>query len=208
MTDVAEMEIPKGFMADRDGNLIKKELVKDVDLTRDKLVKKLIKSAQPVANKLAEFKASALADIDDFVAQSLADHGAKIGGKKGNIKLYTFDGKYMIDVAVSDTKGFDERLQIARSLIDECIKDWMKGSNKNIQAIVQSAFQVDKQGKISVDKVLGLRKLKIEDERWEKAMAAISDSIQIVSSKRYIRLYERNADGDGYTPISLDAASA
>ncbi len=96
---------------------------------------------------------------------------------------------------------------MAKSLIDECIHEWMKGSNKNIQALVQDAFKVDKQGKVSVERILGLRRLNIEDERWDRAMDAISDSIQITGSKRYIRVYQRDDASGEYNRISLDAAS-
>ena len=41
----------------------------------------------------------------------------------------------------------------------------------------------------------------------KKAMDAISDSIQVVGSKNYLRVYQR-AEGGEYKPISLDVASA
>ena len=33
-------------------------------------------------------------------------------------------------------------------LIDECIRKWAKGADKNLLALVNDAFKVDKQGKI------------------------------------------------------------
>ena len=202
------IEIPAGFVADRKGNLIKKELVKPIDKDRDKLVKAIVKEATKVSGTIATFKADAMTKVADFVDRSAAEYGAKSGGSKGNMQLYTYDGSHRVEIAVSENKAFDERLQVAKSLIDDCIRDWMKGSNKNIQALVQDAFRVDKQGKVSVERIMGLRRLDIEDDRWENAMNAIADSLQITGSKRYIRVYQRNKDGSGYEPIPLDAANA
>lgn len=106
-------------------------------------------------------------------------------------------------MAISDNLVFDERLQIAKSLIDECLHEWTKDSNDNIKAIIDNAFAVDKEGKINIRRVLALKNLKISDEKWLKAMQAISDAQQIVSSKEYIRFYERDEHGK-YQQISLD----
>ena len=98
---------------------------------------------------------------------------------------------------------FDERLQVAKQLIDQCLHEWTADSNDNIKAIINNAFQVDKEGKINTRRVLGLRSLQIHDAQWLKAMDAISDATQVVSSKEYIRVYERDDEGK-YQQISLD----
>lgn len=200
-------QIPAGYVKNRNGDLIPKDRVKPLDRERDKVVRKLIKDAKAVNEVIAEFKDKAMAAVADFGDHSAQTYGAKIGGQKGNITLFTFDGAYKVELAINENRAFDERLQVAKSLIDECIHEWMKGSNKNIQALVQDAFKVDKQGKVSVERILGLRRLNIEDERWDRAMDAISDSIQITGSKRYIRVYQRDEASGEYTRISLDAAS-
>ena len=41
-----------------------------------------------------------------------------------------------------------------------------------------------------------LRRHKIEDDRWQRAMQAIGDSLQILDSKAYVRVYERDAHGN------------
>ncbi|MHA3316643.1 DUF3164 family protein, partial [Yersinia pseudotuberculosis] len=46
----------------------------------------------------------------------------------------------------------------------------------------------------------------ITDPRWLRAMTAISESVQVVCSTSYIRVYERIGDTDKYQPITLDVA--
>jgi hypothetical protein len=54
--------------------------------------------------------------------------------------------------------------------------------------------------------VLGLRRLDIQDSDWQKAMKAITESIQVSGSKQYLRFYERNEQGE-YVQIPLDVAA-
>ena len=72
---------------------------------------------------------------------------------------------------------------------------------------MQSAFQTDKEGKINTGRVLALRRLDIRNEKWQKAMQAIGESLQVVGSKEYVRIYERIGNTDQYRPISLDVAA-
>ena len=61
--------------------------------------------------------------------------------------------------------------------------------------------------KINTGRVLALRRLDIRDEKWQKAMQAIGESLQVVGSKEYVRFYERIGNTDQYRPISLDVAA-
>ena len=65
---------------------------------------------------------------------------------------------------------------------------------------------MDKEGNLNTSRILGLRRVEIQDPRWLRAMQAISESVQVVSSKAYVRLYERVGDSDKYVPIPLDVA--
>jgi len=67
---------------------------------------------------------------------------------------------------------------------------------------------VDKEGNLNTSRILGLRRVEIQDSRWQNAMQAISESVQVVSSKAYVRLYERVGETDQYVPIALDVAGA
>ena len=111
-----------------------------------------------------------------------------------------------VQLAISEHLSFDERLQAAKKLIDECLTDWTGDSRDEIKTIVLDAFQVDKEGRINTGRILGLRRLPIDDARWLKAMQAIADSMQVVGSKTYLRIYERVADGR-YIAIALDLAA-
>lgn len=201
------LAIPAGFKADAKGNLVAMSNIKAIDLIRDELVAKLSGLAVVQQEQMRKFKASVIDELVTFVELSADEYNIKLGGKKGNITLLNFDSSLKIQIAVSEQLQFDERLQVAKQLIDECIHDWSNGANDRIRTLVEHAFQVDKEGQVSTARILSLRKLDMEDERWDRAMKAIADSIQVTDSKSYIRFYKRRNTDDAWQAISLDIAA-
>lgn len=188
------------------GHLVPIETIKPIDLLRDDTVSRIIAGAHKVQEQMRAFKEQAQSDIDAFVKLSAEQYEVKWGGKKGNLTLTSYDGKYKVLLAVSDNLNFDERLHIAKQLIDECIHEWTEGSNANIKALIEHAFQADKEGNINTARIFGLMRLKIDDAKWQDAMTALKDSIQITATSRYLRLYERVGNTDKYQQIPMDIA--
>ena len=204
---MTKQDIPAGFMQDARGRLVPESMVKPIDQLRDQTIQSLVAEAKALQAKLAEFKNRAFTDIAAFVEASNAQYGVKVGGTKGNISLVTFDGRYKIIRQIAEHIQFDERLQAAKELIDACIREWTEGSSDKIKALINEAFQVDKEGNVNTGRILGLRRLAIEDQKWTLAMSAIGDSIRVTGSKPYVRLYERDEATDEYRAISLDLAA-
>ncbi|NLA89841.1 MAG: DUF3164 family protein [Alcaligenaceae bacterium] len=195
------------YKKDSQGRLVPIESIKDIDLARDELVLEIVEKAKKVNSELSEFKRSAFEDIQAFIDLSAEKYDAKIGGRKGNVTLNSYDGKYRIMRATQDRIAFDERIQAAKALIDECLKDWTAGARTEVSAIIDRAFEVDKEGQLNTGRILTLRRVNIDDPRWVKAMKAIADSTQVVSSKSYIRVYVRQGDTEEYVQLPLDIAS-
>lgn len=198
--------IPEGYLADSYGRLVPVEGIKDIDLLRNDTVIGMINKARGLQEQMRAFKHQALADIAAFVTLSAEKYGVAMGGKKGNLQLVSFDGKYKVLLAVSDTLAFDERLHVAKQLIDECIHEWAANSNVEIRTLIEHAFQTDKQGNINTARIFSLMRVKIEHPKWKQAMEALKDSIQITSSSQYLRLYERVGDTEKYQQIAMDIA--
>ncbi|KGQ28589.1 DUF3164 family protein [Gallibacterium anatis] len=196
----------KTYWQDAKGNLTPEELVKEIDKERDALVQEWVEKAKALNTEISRFKGGIFGDIQAFVELSAEKYGAKLGGNKGNVTLYSYDGKYKIQRAINDHLQFDERIQAAKALIDECLNEWSEGSRPELKALIERAFNVDKEGNLNTSRILGLRRVDIKDPRWLNAMQAISESVQVVNSKAYVRVYERVGDSDQYQPISLDVA--
>ncbi|HDZ8978828.1 MULTISPECIES: DUF3164 family protein [Aeromonas] len=187
------------------GHWVPENLIAPADKLRDEVVLAIIAAAREQRSQLAAFKIGAMQQIADFVDLSAEQYGVAWGGTKGNVTLLSFDGRYKLIRAVGEHRKFDERIQAAKALIDQCIERWSDGASSEIRALVDHAFRVSKSGHIDVNQVLSLRQLNIDDPDWLLAMQAAVDAIQVTGTSQYLRLYERDAHGR-YIQMSLDLA--
>lgn len=195
-----------GYMEDAQGRLVPVDQIKPIDRERHELVMEKVAKVEAMRESLAKLKLSLLDDVGAFVELSAERYGAKLGGAKGNVTLVSFDGRYKLTRQIGEHITFDERLQAAKALIDECLHDWAKDSRPELRALINDAFQVDQAGRINTGRILGLRRLEITDERWQRAMSAIGDSVQVTGTKAYVRVYKRDESGR-YQVIPLDMAA-
>lgn len=208
MSETTTPAIPAGYMQDAKGRLVPESQVTPVDKMRDQLVRDIAARAKDLAAVLGTFKRMAFGDIAAFVETSAEQYGAKLRGSKGNLVLYSFDGRFKVERRIMDNIRFDERLAAAKALIDECLTDWAEGGADELKVIVQGKFRTDDKGDVNVSEVLSLRRYAFKDERWIRAMEAIADSLQVIGSSSYVRVYERVGETDKYQQIVLDLASA
>jgi len=195
-----------GYMEDAQGRLVPVAQIKEIDRERHDLVMEKVGKVLAMREALAKLKTELLGDFGAFVAMSAEKYEVKLGGNKGNVTFLSFDGRYKIVRQMAEHITFDERLQAAKALVDECLRDWTEGARSEVRALIDQAFQVDKEGSVNTGRILALRRMNIDDERWQRAMQAIGDAIQVTGTKAYLRVYERNAQGS-YTAIPLDMAA-
>ena len=195
------------FMEDGLGRLVHIDQVREIDKLRDELVRNLVAMAVNLQLAMIDFKTIAMDEINAFVDQSAREYDVQMGGKKGNLTLYTYDMNYKIMIQISEYLVFDERFQVAKTLIDECFNTWTKDSRSEIRTVINDAFAVNQEGKVNVRRILALRRLDIPEEKWQKAMKAISDSLLVAGSKSYMRIYKRIEQTKAWQVISLDLAA-
>lgn len=198
----------KPYMADAKGGFVPVEMVKPVEKLEDETVRKIMAYARDLSAQVARFKGHTFDDLGAFEALLAQEYGAAKGGAKGNKTFMTFDGCQKIQVQVADTIDFGAQLQIAKALIDECLTEWAADSRPEIRAIVTRAFNTDKEGQINRAAIFMLLRLDIEDERWQRAMAAIRDAMRVVGSKIYVRCYERDRPDGEWRAVTIDLAKA
>jgi hypothetical protein len=200
-------ETPAGYMQDARGNLVPEANVKPEHKLEDELVRRLTMSAVRLNETLRTFRDVALDDTAAFRALLDERYDVQRGGRKGNLTLRAFDGSMEVQVAIAEYLAFGPELQAAKALIDECVERWSEGANPHIKALVDHAFQVNKQGRIDTHRVLGLRRLDIDDAAWKRAMEAIGDAIRVLGSKTYIRFYTVDPKTGARRPVPLDIAA-
>ncbi len=197
------MPIPDGYLQDQHGRLVPRDIVRPEHLLEDELVRDLLEKARDVSETLRLFRLGAEERVKAYVDMLAQEHGAKLGGVKGNVMLTSYDGRLRVQVQIGDTLSFGPELQVAKALIDECLRSWTDDARAELRTLIEDVFQVGKAGKLDVDRILGLRRLDITDERWKRAMKAIGDSVRVVTSKEYIRFYSRPSPDKDFVQVPL-----
>lgn len=198
----------KPHMMDSKGRLVPLALIKGEDKAEDLMVRKIIGYAEELSAQIARFRGHTFEDIGSHLSDLADKYGSKRGGQKGNMTFTSVDGCLRVTVQVSETLAFGAGLQIAKDLIDECIDEWSADSRDEIKALVANAFQTNQEGMVSRAAIFRLRKVEIDDERWKRAMAAITDSIRVDGSRVYVRFYKRHHPQAAWQAITIDLAAA
>ena len=200
----------KEYMPDARGNLVPLSLVKPQDKLQDETVRKQLGYAIALSAQIERFKAHVMGDLAALDQLLEQQYGlVKRGNKgKGNRTYMTVDGLYKVTVQVADYVDFGPELQVAKTLLDECLNEWSADARPEIQAIVTRAFNTDKEGQINRSEIFMLLRLEIEDERWGKAMAAIRDAMRIVGRKEYVRFGMRDTPESDWRSVTIDLAQA
>ena len=199
--------VPEGYMQNAAGHLVHLDHVRDQDKLRDGVVNDLVSQAITISKLLKEFKEQCLSDVSDLVQISADKYEVQLGGKKGNLSLFSFDGRYKIQRVYAERLTFSEEIEAAKQLIMNCIDRWSEGANNNVQALVNRAFKTNNNGQLKTASVLDLLRLEVEDDEWLMAMLALKDSIQVSGTATYIRVYERIGQSEHYKIIPLDLAA-
>lgn len=194
---------PEGFRFNTKGHAVPLDQITPRELLEDQLVTGLCERAKKVSKQSGELRSAAQDDIAAFVQISAAEYDVEIGGKKGNVTNYSFEGRYKTMRKIANRIEFDERLQAAKAIIDECLNEWTKKGDPKARTVIQNAFETDGNGNVAPHKILELRRIQIDDPHWQRGMAAIADAIKIVGTKTYICFYEKNEHGK-YIQIAID----
>lgn len=191
------------FREDSRGAWMPESSIKPQDILKDDLVESAADKIVDMRDKMKQLNQEIKDEIRAYIELIGEKYGVKLKGNKGNITLTSYDGKTRIVISISESIYLDENVIAAKELIDEYLEDEIKDASFDIKQLVTSAFRV-KQGVLDVRSILKLRSLRIDDERWKKAMDIIADSIVVKSSKSCLRLYKQNAEGAmEYVPLDF-----
>ncbi len=196
----------QNYMRDAKGNLVPLENVKPQHKLEDETVRKIVGFAQTLSAQISRFRTHTFADLLSLTALLAQEYNSTKGGRKGNSTFQTIDGCLKVQVQVSDFIDFGPEIQIAKSLIDECLNEWAADSRPEIRSIVTRAFNTDKEGQINKSEIFMLMRLEIEDARWQRAMTALKDAMRITGSKSYVRFYRRDQPDGDWQAITIDLA--
>lgn len=185
----------QGNWLDSRGSAVPPKYVSALDRRRDAVVERIHKIGAKLEAAMLKAKREVLSELDDYLAFLEKETGTERTGK-GNLTLTNFSGNLQIEKRMDDVTDFDERLQSAKTLIDECLEEWSEGSREEIAVVVREAFNLDKKGRVNQHMILRLLRLSIKDARWNQAMDLIRESIQVLGTRQYLLLNRRGKNAE------------
>jgi hypothetical protein len=189
-------KIPDGYLADSRGRLVPIDTISEQDKRRDALVKELLAEALELEELIASKRVSMQERVDAYLEWRKGVAKVKRENWKGNIQLDSFDGGLRVDRRVKEVINFNEDLQLAKTVIDDWMKDNLKGSSDELRAVVMDAFSVDQKGNVNRSQILRLLRLDIQGAKWKKAMDLIKGAMQTQMTRQTTTFYIRGEQGE------------
>jgi len=196
----------EGNWIDPRGQAVPQTYVKPLDRKRDHEVEMAVKEALAMEARMKGLKKKIIGRVMKYKDAVEKETGVKLEGK-GNLCLTNFSGDKQVEFSMNDIIVFDEKLQIAKQLINECINEWSEGANKNLCVIVNKAFEVDKKGKVNTQAILKLREINIRNAKWKRAMEMIGEAISITGTRQYLNIRIRDDSRGKFRTVNLNFSS-
>lgn len=174
---------------------------------RDAAVNRMVEKTRKLEAEMKKLKSELVNEVALYLGKVQELNGVKKQETKGNYTLSDYANLQQVEVSMNNVIEFDERLNIAKSLIDKCILKWTKRGNQNVRALITDAFDVDKKGNVNKMRIIGLMSLNINDKDWKKAMQLIRESMQVSATRQYLNIRTRESILDKWNTVNLNFSS-
>lgn len=198
---------PPGYWRDARGDLIREANVSDVDRDTDAVVRHIHAFGEALSGEMWRFRVHTMDDVYGLVDRVAERYGTRLGGRRGNVQIGTFDGRRKVVLSQADVIDVGPEIHAAQAIVEECIEEWSERGNLKLRALVEQAFKPDATGRLSVTHLLRLRRIVIDDDKWRGVQAAIGDALRPVGRAEYIRLYRRADPSQPWEQVPLHLAT-
>ena len=192
---------------DEAGTMIPYNRLTKYELMRERELGKIIKDAEVINKKLAEFKNHVRQACDDIVTIYMEESGVESIGK-GNVTLFNFDRSVKVELSINDRIEFDDlTMKACKQKLDEFLNANVDEKQAFVKEMVNEAFSTSR-GKLDAKKVMSLLKYenKIKDVLFLQALKLLKESIRRPDSKAYYRVWQKDDAGE-YKNIELNFSS-
>lgn len=185
------------YWRDPKGGLFPEKAIKKEDKAREDVINKIVKKVYKLRELMRNTKTNVFAMADDYLDKLAKSKGLE-KYHSSTASLINFRGNLKIEIDTADLIKFNENLNVAKMHIDEFIAT-RPSDDPILKSIIQQTFDTD--GRVNRYMVLRLRKYRIpnEPESWTRAMKLIDESMEVYTSRRYIRIKYRDDTGNWHT---------
>jgi hypothetical protein len=189
------------MLVDEEGNKVPAKYIDPVVLERHELVEGVISKVREAEETLKKLKKELFEAVQNHLDKTADVYGENW---KGNASLMNFGKTRQVDLKISKMISFDERLNIAKTKIDDCLNRWSNNAKHELKTLVLKAFNVDKKGNVDSKQILSLRQYKFDDPVWKEAMSIIDEALTTVGTREYMNFSERADSRSDWKKISLN----
>jgi hypothetical protein len=186
---------------DPTGQEIPAQYVPKLDKMRDRTARRILKKAEDLSKRLAAFKEEAITAADAVYDAMMAENKIR-KNSRGGYTITSFDKSVKIEISIQERIEFDDLIQVAQEKINEFLAEKTGGVDEDLRQIINLAFKTSK-GQMDVKRVLSLFKLNIHHKKWLEAMEILKKSISRNITKRYMRVWKKDAAGE-YKAVELN----
>lgn len=194
---------------DEKGNNVPAKYVPKFDKLKTYRANKLAKEAKQLQKRIIDFKQRFKEITDEVFEEFVKQYEIERTDHKGNFTFKTFDGRIKVEVDVNDLIRFeDEKIQAAHEKLKQFLDNAMGDEENFLRELVNDAFETSN-GQLDARRVLHLTKYrkqikgKKNSRLYNEAMDLLEEAITRPDSKKYMRIYEKDEDGQ-FQPIVLN----
>jgi len=193
---------------DATGQQVPAKYVKPYDKLRHQIAQTIAKDWLAEEARLAALKAKTLAAITKLQEAAAQSVDVKpLGGSEGNVQFRSFDGAITIRLDNAKKSEFDERLQLAQTLIMEAVREMAVDANADLVEIVTRAFRPRSNGCLDMARIRDLRNYQVSHPKWQQAIEIIGECERVVGHRKYVRVSIREKADQVPRFINLDIAA-
>ena len=198
---------PPGYWRNARGDLIREANVSEIDRDMDATTRHIHAFGGALSAEMFRFRTHTQDDVYALIDRVAERYGAKLGGRKGNVQIGSFDGRMRVTISQADVIDVGPEIHAAQAIVEECLDEWTERGNLKLRALIDQAFRPDATGHLSVAHLLRLRRIAIDDDRWRAVQAAIGDALRPVGRAEYIRLHRRDDPAQRWEQVPLHLAT-
>lgn len=194
--------IKNGNWINKDGQEIPSKYVSQKDKLDDKTVEQIVKIAKKLNQQLAEGKTKINTLLENYIKSSNELRKVNVEWK-GNFTIMNFDKSLKVEKRIAEYIEFNNELQIAKGLIEQCINKWTDNALEQVKLIINDIFNIGKKKLIPRNNLIKLKKYKFPEPEWKQAMQIISEALEVSERRPYVNVYEKMSE-KAYKQILLN----
>jgi hypothetical protein len=180
---------------------------KEYEKLRNAKVDEYVETASELNRALKIFKEEAFAELERL-REAAMEYGDITKRSKGGFSLRNADGSKMMVLRRNVVSEYDERADLAYSLIREFLDETIKKKDIQTYRTISVLLEKNKSGDFKPNLVADLLKIKdnYNDPRWLKAMELLPESYREREVSYNVEFYQKDSQGKDEL-ISLNIAS-